>query len=43
MGPFWGIVLLIFTFAIFIGGIMTILRGALKMHELLAQKRKEKK
>jgi len=42
MGSVRGIVLLVFTFAIFIGGIMTILRGVFKMRELLVRRKKGK-
>lgn len=43
VGSFMGIVLLICTAAIFVGGIMTILRGLFRMRELLAQRKKDNK
>ena len=43
MGSFMGVVLLICTVAIFVGGIMTILRGLFRMRELLAKRRKDNK
>ncbi len=41
MGTLWLWVLLLCVLAIFVGGIMTILRGLMKMRELLRNKAKK--
>ncbi len=39
MSTLWVLVLLICVIAIFVGGIMTILRGFMKMRDILRQKK----